>query len=245
MTTKKKMDSAIKQQLENDIMDKFPELAHRIGLSNHSYYKGHPNKELFHLTDKDKIYLYTPSYKLIDDEYSVCDDIELKLTAILNENEQLVVNKIDFEFDNVHNAILLDLVKSHKVVSYFSNFKELSEFVLERSDIVTRLNPTLSFNPEGKLIDMGVSFQYFDSPNSFASQKTYYTNSVTLYNLCFNDIYSIKEPAEALIFAKMFFLSIDDENFKEFFDCNDWIELYQKFREDSERMLSVYDMSRF
>jgi len=245
MTTKKTMDSFIKQQLENDIMEKFPELVHRIGLSNHSYCKDPKNKELFRLKDKDKTYLYTPSYKLIDDEASVCDDIELKLSAVLIENEQLILNKIDFEFDNVNNSILINLVKNHQVFSYFANFKELSDFVLDRSDIVTRLNPTLSFNAEGKLIDIGVSFQYFDSPNIFTTQKTYYTNSVTLYNTFFNDIYAIKEPSEALLFAKMFFLSIDDENFGEFFDCNDWIELYQKFKEDSERMLSVYDMSRF
>lgn len=245
MTTEKMIDSAMKQQLENNIMDKFPEFAHSIGLPNCFYHKSNFKKELFVLKDNDKIWLSTSSYKLIDNKGVICDDIELNLYADLIENNQLVLKNVNFEFYNVENSILIYLVQTHKVFPYLSKFKELLDFVLSRSTIVSGLNLILSFNPSGELVEINVKFKYIENPNSFTSIKPYYTSSISLYSIFFNNSYSIKDASEALIFAKMFFLSVTDENFCQFFECDGWIELYDKFRTNAERMLSVYDMSRF
>lgn len=240
------MNSDVKVKLENDIMAQFPDFAKRIGLTKYTYSKENDVSDLFIMKDTDKSYLYTPKYLLsggMADIESI-DHIDIKLAAILFQDDALEVHNMDLEFHNSNDPLLKELVYLHKLSNYLSLFEEMKSFILDRSDIVIKVVPTLKFNFAGELEEIGISFKYFDSYQSNIKNRSYYTNSVCLYNIHFNKSYKINTPEESLIFSKMAFLSIDDEKLMEVFECDDWIELYDKFKSNPEGCLSLYDMTK-
>jgi hypothetical protein len=247
MTT---ITSSAKHKLEHDILAEFPEFAKKIGLNGYSYMKLNEDKDMFHMNDKDKTYLFTPSYKLDEGfgDFDAGHPVEFKMVATLFKDDTLKINNIDFEFHDNDDHLLKQLVHLHDLTNYLANFKELSSFILARSDIVEHLAPTLKFNFEGVLIELGGVFKYSESylhgPSSARSSNRYYTNSLSLYNEDYNRFYKITNPQEALIFAKMSFLSIHDENIQELFDTEDWEDLYNKFKDNPEAFLSLYDMTK-
>lgn len=240
-----KLNSDIKLGLEKDILAKFPAIAQRIGLKKYDYSKANINKELFHINDKDKIMLYTTNHILLGgtEEIVASDETQFRLSATLFKDDKLVIHNVDFEFQSEDDLLLVELVRIHNLTTYLDNFKEIAAFVLERSDIVERVNPKLTFNSEGILTDIGLTFNYF-TDFRYSGSKNYYTSSISLYNTDYNNFYSLNSSIDSLVFAKMSFLSIADENIQTFFECDDWAELYKKFRQNPEQLLSLYDMSR-
>lgn len=239
-----------KRKVERDILSTFSDLLKKIGLNGCSYVKENQGTDIFHMNDKDKTYVFTPTY-ILDCGFGTLNadhPIKFKMSAILFKDNSLKINYIEFEFNDQDDYTLKELIHLHDFTSYFANFKELSSFIVARSDIVDTVSPTLKFNFDGVLTDIGGVFKYSDSyingPYSATKSNRYYTNSLSLYNEDYNRFYNITNPQEALIFAKMSFLSIHDENIQELFDTEDWADLYNKFKENPEAFLSLYDMTK-
>lgn len=244
-----------KRKVEKDMIAEFPNFANRIGLNGYSCVKVNQQSEVFHMNDKDKTYFFTPPYRLDAGfgEFDAGQPIELKIAATLFKNNTLTIHNMTLEFHDKDDQLLFQLVHLHDLSSYLANFKEMEAFILARSDIVERVIPTLQFNFVGELIDIGISFKYFEENplhyiNNFtnhAPKSRYYTNTMSLYNTGYNQHYTITNPAEAMIFAKMTFLSIHDEKIQEIFECTDWLEMYEKLKKSPEEFLSLYDMTKF
>lgn len=239
-----------KFKVERDILSTFSELANRIGLNGCSYVKENKNTDIFHMNDKDKTYVFTPTY-ILDcgfGAFNADHPIKFKMSATLFKDDSLKINYIEFEFNDKDDYTLTELLHLHDLTSYFANFKEVSSFILNRSDIVESVSPTLKFSFDGVLTDIGGVFKYSDSylngPYSSTKTNRYYTNSLSLYSEDYKKFYKITNPQEALIFAKMSFLSIHDENIQELFETEDWSDLYNKFKENPEAFLSLYDMTK-
>lgn len=238
-----------KRQLESDIIAAFPDFSKRIGLQGYSCLKVAKDKELFHINDKDKTYLSTPLYKLDGDfgQFDAAAPVEFKMAATLFKDDLLTIHNIDFEFHDKDDQLLKKLVHLNSLTEYFDNFKEVEEFILTYSDIVDRVLPTLKFNFDGQLSDIGVVFKYSErylNNGLNLTRDRYYTNSVSLYNPDYNKFYKITTPQEALVFSKMSFLSIHDENIQELFDCKEWEDLYAKMKENPEAFFNLYDMTK-
>lgn len=238
-----------KRELEFDIIAEFPAFAERIGLHGYSCIKVNEEQDMFHMNDKDRTYLFTPSYRLDGGfgEFDAGELIEIKLAATLFKDDILTIHNMELEFHDKDDQLLKQLAHLHDLTDYLANFKNVSDFILARSDIVEKVLPTLKFNFDGELSNIGVCFKYTESYNNSGLSRErdrYYTSSLSLYDIDYNKFYAITNPEEALIFSKMVFLSIHDENIQELFGCDDWEDMYVKMKEAPDDFFNLYDMTK-
>lgn len=245
---KKPMESMSKQELEIAIVGYFPQILERIGLSNYAYSKDCADKELFKMNDKIISYLYTPNYniyKLSSDETEQSRGFQASISATVTRSIKLDLSRVNFQFDSIDNLDFINIVEKYKFSPYFANLREIADFILSRSNIVSSVSPKINFTPDGDLVSIELHLNYFEDSSIFKSKESYYTNSICIYDKALEKIYKIENVYDALLFSKMFFLSVHDQDFNKFFECDEWSDLYDKFKQEPERMLSVYDMSRF
>lgn len=243
-----KINSDVKLTLERDILQSIPELVKKIGIQYESYLKCDVNKELFHMNDKEKTYLYTPDYQLMGsiDGVEITQDTILKVSATLIKDDTLTINHVEFSFDRSDDVVLKKLIDKNRLKEVFDNYHEIESFILNRSDIIERITPTIRFNIEGDLTQISVNFEYKKTNSIFPSDsERYYTSTLDLYNMGINPYYGIKTAYDSLIFSKMAFISILNTDTLEILQCADWVELYNLFRKDPASFLSLYDMTTF
>lgn len=243
-----KITSDVKITLERDIMQSVPELAKKIGIQYESYLKRDVNKELFHMNDKEKTYLSTPNYQLLGsvDGVDIADDTNITVSATLIKDDTLTINHVEFTFNRRDDFVLNSLIDKNKLTEVFANYHEIEQFILNRSDIIERITPTIRFNNEGELTQISVNFDYKKTNSIFPSDsERYYTSTLDLYNMGINPYYGIETAYDSLIFSKMAFISIMNTDTLEIFQCTDWVELYNLFRKDATSFLSLYDMTTF
>lgn len=243
-----KITSDVKITLERDIMQSMPELAKKIGIQYKSYLKCDVDKSLFHMNDKEKTYLSTPNYQLLGtvDGVDIADDTTITVSATLIKDDTLTINHVEFSFERSDDVVLNKLIDKNQLTAVFANYHEIENFILNRSDIVERITPTIRFNNKGELTQISVNFEYKKTNSIFPSDsERYYTSTLDLYNIGINPYYGIETAYDSLIFSKMAFISILNTETLEIFQCEDWVELYNLIRKDPASFLSLYDMTTF
>lgn len=243
-----KITSDVKITLERDIMQSVPELATKIGIQYKSYLKCNVDKALFHMNDKEKTYLSTPNYQVLGtvDGVDIADDTTITVSATLIKDDTLTINYVEFSFDKIDDVVLNKLIDKNKLTEVFANYHEMESFILNRSNIIERITPTIRFNIEGELTQISLNFEYKKTNSIFPSDsERYYTSTLDLYNMGINPYYGIETAYDSLIFSKMAFISIMNPDTLEIFQCSDWVELYNLFRKDAASFLSLYDMTTF
>lgn len=243
---KKEVDEKL-QEMDTVLLDHIPELFERIGLNNYNYYKKDANGVAGRIKDKEKSYVYSTTQCLVGGISGVttADMVEFRLSAVFHMDELLNINNLDMTFEHAEDPLLIELLEIHDMHEYLDNYKIMEQFVLSRSVIVASVKPKIQFDTMGVFKGFSLNFEYKEDTSSiWPKSKSYYTNSLDIYSNDLFTCYEVENNEQALSFSKMSYLSIADEHFQELFGTDDWIQLYQTFRQDTDGCISLYDMAK-